>query len=284
MTDTIQSLPGKWRADANHITGASWNSPNGHGNAARKAVLIACADELEAALAPPAVGEGVRGAGECADMAAAVMLVEKAHWQDDEGVWWAPAAAFHRATSEIESLESKLYPLANTAAPSREVGDAYVKCNCSCPNGLKHNPDAHSKNCLSAAPRQVGGEAAGTVADYSDASLVERAVRNCYINRSRSPRWAHVSDAFALGSTYSAQLCRRFCLDPDELKGYDPNEARDTEQPTSVAVGVDAECCESGDPLCGPVEFHDVEGVPLCRVCWDGLIEDSAQHDGTDHG
>lgn len=37
--------------------------------------------------------------------------------------------------------------------------------------------------------------------------------------------------------------------------------------------------CESGQPECGPVEFHDCEGVPLCRVCWEGLIADSAIED-----
>ncbi len=45
---------------------------------------------------------------------------------------------------------------------------------------------------------------------------------------------------------------------------------------TPAAHGVDSEeRCESGDPECGPVEFHDVEGVPLCRVCWEGLVADS---------
>jgi len=36
----------------------------------------------------------------------------------------------------------------------------------------------------------------------------------------------------------------------------------------------DAERCEGGDPECGPVEFHDVEGVPLCRGCWESLLID----------
>ena len=36
------------------------------------------------------------------------------------------------------------------------------------------------------------------------------------------------------------------------------------------------ERCESGQPECGPVEHHDSEGVPLCKVCWDGLLADSA--------
>ena len=31
------------------------------------------------------------------------------------------------------------------------------------------------------------------------------------------------------------------------------------------------ETCESGAPDCGRAEFHDAEGVPLCRRCWDGL-------------
>jgi hypothetical protein len=42
---------------------------------------------------------------------------------------------------------------------------------------------------------------------------------------------------------------------------------------TGRAIG--AESCESGDPQCGPVTHHDSEGVPLCDVCYDGLVSDS---------
>lgn len=35
--------------------------------------------------------------------------------------------------------------------------------------------------------------------------------------RARQPRWAHVSVLTTLGSTQSAELCRRFGLDPDEF-------------------------------------------------------------------
>ena len=35
------------------------------------------------------------------------------------------------------------------------------------------------------------------------------------------------------------------------------------------------ERCESGDPDCGPVEFHDDDGVPLCRQCWGDLPTES---------
>lgn len=52
---------------------------------------------------------------------------------------------------------------------------------------------------------------------YSDDELLKRAVRGVrpHLNRPML-RWACVADAFALGSTFSAQLCRRFGLDPDE--------------------------------------------------------------------
>lgn len=46
--------------------------------------------------------------------------------------------------------------------------------------------------------------------------------------------------------------------------------------PTNDGKSEAIETCESGDPECGPVEFHDIEGVPLCRVCWEGLAIDSA--------
>lgn len=61
-----------------------------------------------------------------------------------------------------------------------------------------------------------------TVASIPDADLVERAVRSAGHRDARGPRWAHVAHAFALGSTFSAQLCVRFGLDPDELVGADP--------------------------------------------------------------
>jgi hypothetical protein len=39
---------------------------------------------------------------------------------------------------------------------------------------------------------------------------------------------------------------------------------------------VDApERCESGSPECGPVEYHDSEGVPLCAACWQSLLDDA---------
>lgn len=59
-----------------------------------------------------------------------------------------------------------------------------------------------------------------SVDSISDSILLERAVKSA---RSRSyrkgvkhPRWVAVMDAFSLGSTYSAQLCRRYGLNPDE--------------------------------------------------------------------
>lgn len=56
-----------------------------------------------------------------------------------------------------------------------------------------------------------------TVASIPDAELLGRVVRHVAKNRPRRQEfaWAAVSDAFALGSTYSMQLCRRFGLDPD---------------------------------------------------------------------
>lgn len=57
----------------------------------------------------------------------------------------------------------------------------------------------------------------GTVDDISDAVLLGRAVRMC---RPRGAgywlRWTAVADQFALGSTYAAQLCRRYGVDPHE--------------------------------------------------------------------
>lgn len=58
----------------------------------------------------------------------------------------------------------------------------------------------------------------GTVADYPDAHLLMRAVKNAIRNRKREPAWSRVSKVFGLGSTYSAQLCKRFGFDPETGK------------------------------------------------------------------
>lgn len=41
-----------------------------------------------------------------------------------------------------------------------------------------------------------------------------------------------------------------------------------------------SERCESGQPECGPVTNYDSEGVPLCEVCWNGLLADDATQQG----
>jgi hypothetical protein len=67
---------------------------------------------------------------------------------------------------------------------------------------------------------------AHTVDSIADAELLRRVVRNLVRNRPRREpcAWAVVSSAFGLGSTFSAQLCRRVGLDPDtgaELKALE---------------------------------------------------------------
>ena len=59
-----------------------------------------------------------------------------------------------------------------------------------------------------------------TVADIPDAELLRRVVRNIVKGRPRRQEfaWAAVSDAFALGSNFSAELCLRFGIDPDSGK------------------------------------------------------------------
>jgi hypothetical protein len=54
-----------------------------------------------------------------------------------------------------------------------------------------------------------------SVADIDDAELLKRAMRNLAGQRGRNPLWTVVMDHFALGSTYSQQLCERFGLDPN---------------------------------------------------------------------
>lgn len=56
------------------------------------------------------------------------------------------------------------------------------------------------------------------LSDISDEDLIRRAIK---ASRARDgstvPRWAAVADAFALGSTYSVELCQRFDVDPNEV-------------------------------------------------------------------
>ena len=59
----------------------------------------------------------------------------------------------------------------------------------------------------------------GTVGDYPDEVLLRRAVGMARRRdeRGKHPRWVGVAYVFALGSTYAAQLCRRFGYDPEEM-------------------------------------------------------------------
>ena len=60
-----------------------------------------------------------------------------------------------------------------------------------------------------------------TVADMAPAELVKRAINGLLSppsKRGRSvPLWNAVSERFFLGSTFSAQLCRKYGFDPDRL-------------------------------------------------------------------
>lgn len=65
--------------------------------------------------------------------------------------------------------------------------------------------------------------AVNNVSTIPDLVLLERAVNNardCH-KRGWHPRWVAVMDAFALGRTFSCQLCERFNLNPDERVRYD---------------------------------------------------------------
>jgi hypothetical protein len=56
------------------------------------------------------------------------------------------------------------------------------------------------------------------VNDIADDELLRRAVaaQQRGSGRGKVPLWAKVSATFSLGSTYSAQLCRRFGFDPNK--------------------------------------------------------------------
>lgn len=50
----------------------------------------------------------------------------------------------------------------------------------------------------------------------TDSDLLERAVRNA--GSWHRPRWSHVADKLAVGSSVAIALCQRFGLDPEEIK------------------------------------------------------------------
>lgn len=56
-----------------------------------------------------------------------------------------------------------------------------------------------------------------SVADIPDSELVKRAVYNAAAKSRRYGKyaWANVQAVFGTGSTFSAQLCRRFNVNPD---------------------------------------------------------------------
>ena len=58
-----------------------------------------------------------------------------------------------------------------------------------------------------------------TVNDIPDEDLLGRAARECRRGRGRGKvlLWSKVADRFALGSTFSIELCRRYGIDPDEM-------------------------------------------------------------------
>ena len=55
------------------------------------------------------------------------------------------------------------------------------------------------------------------IPDIPDSELLRRVVLSVVRKRPRRKEfaWDAVSEAFGLGSTYSAQLCRRFGIDPN---------------------------------------------------------------------
>jgi hypothetical protein len=78
----------------------------------------------------------------------------------------------------------------------------------------------------------------GTVANIPDEELLWRAVNTLAQRARRQPAWARIGDVFCLGSTYSAQLCRRFGRDPQTGKPI--KEDASTTKPTTVAEDVAA--------------------------------------------
>lgn len=99
-----------------------------------------------------------------------------------------------------------------------EVGGHFVACTTCSGAAWGETPEAaaaawNNRPYLTPAT----GAAEQSVDDIPDAKLLERAVYGARGRTGRiNPRWHGIADTFALGSTYSRQLCRRYGLDPDE--------------------------------------------------------------------
>lgn len=126
--------------------------------------------------------------------------------------------AAERAMDEVISA------IADNAGWVRDDGRTYLSIRVD--DGADLSCKAFRRDALTAFLAANGGTpaATGSVADIPDAELLGRAVRNVVKLTKRQPPWARVMDVFALGSTYSAQLCRRFGIDPGTGK-------RDDERP-----------------------------------------------------
>lgn len=77
--------------------------------------------------------------------------------------------------------------------------------------------------------RLDAAESATDFASIPARCLIENAVRNAHHGRRPKVRFAHVSEALAVGSTSATALCRMFGLDPDEQLGEWPEGVDDDE-------------------------------------------------------
>lgn len=117
-------------------------------------------------------------------------------WSEEHRAYWRPDSAGY--TTEIES--AGLYPFEKAYDTTRHCG-----------------PEKKIYyELVDLRPKVVNG----SVADIGDDELLRRAVKAArvphYRKGQRHPRWEAVGWLFALGSTYSHELCRRFDLHPDE--------------------------------------------------------------------
>jgi hypothetical protein len=64
-----------------------------------------------------------------------------------------------------------------------------------------------------------------------------------------------------------------FLRDPDAVITLTPPK------PQAQRAAGATETCESGDPACGPAEYHDADGVPLCKACYEALDTTGADPD-----
>ena len=111
-------------------------------------------------------------------------------------------------------------------------------------------------------------------AGFTPQEIIDALVAKQSKNEGRTwPDWRTVDPSKAIEHDRTGEGARTVRMD---LSMFDvAGDARSNLIARGWTPPNEVETCEGADPNCGPVEFHDGEGIPLCRRCWDSLADDT---------